>query len=161
MVPDDRDKLWSDPPDVPFQYLLTAQEDVTGPPRLGRVPTYGVDAADKSNNYLTPAVFIDIPTAMASNPIQNGHFVHSNTTAPEHPGMMAMFSLKGKTAIVTGAGAGIGLHVAHGLAEAGANVAMWYNTNAKCPERAAEIASKYGVQCEFGLYSIFIQGQSI
>lgn len=60
-----------------------------------------------------------------------------------------MFSLKGKTAIVTGAGAGIGLAVANGLAEAGANVALWWNTNDKCPERAAEIASKYGVQSKF------------
>ncbi|KAL4896004.1 hypothetical protein BDV59DRAFT_171823 [Aspergillus ambiguus] len=84
---------------------------------------------------------------MAANPVnESGHFVHGNTTPPPHPSLMGMFSLKGKTAIVTGAGAGIGLAVANGLAEAGANVAMWYNSNAKCTERAAEIASKYGVQ---------------
>ncbi|CAL5871411.1 uncharacterized protein PFLUO_LOCUS5661 [Penicillium psychrofluorescens] len=85
---------------------------------------------------------------MAANPIQNGLFVHNNTAPPEHPSLMSMFSLKGKTAIVTGAGAGIGLAVAQGLAEAGANVAMWYNSNTKCTERAAEIASKYGVQAK-------------
>lgn len=61
---------------------------------------------------------------------------------------MSMFSLKGRTAIVSGAGAGIGLSVAQGLAEAGANIAMWYNSNPKCEERAAEIAQKYGVQGE-------------
>ncbi|OOO08453.1 putative short-chain type dehydrogenase/reductase [Aspergillus oryzae] len=83
---------------------------------------------------------------MAANPVQNGLFVHENTIPPEHPSLLSMFSLKGKTAIVTGAGAGIGLAVANGLAEAGANVALWWNTNDKCPERAAEIASKYGVQ---------------
>lgn len=83
---------------------------------------------------------------MAANPIQNGLFVHNNTVAPEHPSLMGMFSLKGKTAIVTGAGAGIGLAVAHGLAEAGANVAMWYRSNSKCSEHAAEVAQKYGVQ---------------
>lgn len=84
---------------------------------------------------------------MAASPItKNGLFVHNNTTAPEHPNLMSMFSLKGKTAIVTGAGAGIGLAVAEGLAEAGANVAMWYRSNAKCIDRAAEIAQKYGVQ---------------
>lgn len=83
---------------------------------------------------------------MVANPVQNGHFVHNNTTAPEHPSLMSMFSLKGKTAIVSGAGAGIGLAVAQGLAEAGANVALWYKSNAQCHERAAEIASKYGVQ---------------
>lgn len=87
---------------------------------------------------------------MASNPVnESGVFVHDNTSAPEHPSLMQMFSLKGKTAIVTGAASGIGLAVAQGLAEAGANVALWWGTNTKCPERAAEIASKYGVQSEY------------
>ncbi|OJJ72457.1 hypothetical protein ASPBRDRAFT_123689 [Aspergillus brasiliensis CBS 101740] len=85
---------------------------------------------------------------MAANPVKDGLFVHNNTTAPAHPGLLSMFSLKGKTAIVTGAGAGIGLSVASGLAEAGANVAMWYSSNPNCIERAAEIASKYGVQAQ-------------
>lgn len=84
---------------------------------------------------------------MSNNPVNEaGHFVHDNTTPPAHPSLLGMFSLKGKTAIVTGAGAGIGLAVAHGLAEAGANVAMWYNSNAKCQERAAEVSQKYGIQ---------------
>lgn len=92
---------------------------------------------------------------MAASPItKNGLFVHNNTTAPEHPSLMSMFSLKGKTAIVTGAGAGIGLAVAQGLAEAGANVAMWYNSNSKCIERAAEIAEQYGVQSEQRIYAM-------
>lgn len=87
---------------------------------------------------------------MAAAPInQQGLFVHDNTVAPQHPSLMSMFSLKGKTAIISGAGAGIGLAVAHGLAEAGANVALWYNSNPKCQERASEIAQKYGVQGAF------------
>ncbi|OJJ48418.1 hypothetical protein ASPZODRAFT_130443 [Penicilliopsis zonata CBS 506.65] len=85
---------------------------------------------------------------MAASPIQDGVFVFDNTTPPEPSSLLSLFSLKGKTAIVTGAGAGIGLHVAHGLAEAGANVALWYNSNPSCIERAAEIASKYGVQAK-------------
>lgn len=94
---------------------------------------------------------------MAASPInKQGLFVHDNTVAPEHPSLMSMFSLKGKTAIVSGAGAGIGLSVAQGLAEAGANIAMWYNSNPKCEERAAEIAQKYGVQGTSRIpYSIF------
>ena len=92
---------------------------------------------------------------MAANPVsKNGLFVHNNTNAPEHPSLMRMFSLKGKTAIVTGAGAGIGLAVAQGLAEAGANVAMWYRSNTKCSEQAADIATKYGVQSTCGIYLV-------
>ncbi|KKA23367.1 Carbonyl reductase [Rasamsonia emersonii CBS 393.64] len=82
---------------------------------------------------------------MAASPITNGLFNHDNSTPPEHPSLFALFSLKGKTAIITGAGAGIGLHVAHGLAEAGANVALFYNTNTKTPERAAEIEQHQGI----------------
>ncbi|GAD98544.1 carbonyl reductase, putative [Paecilomyces variotii No. 5] len=82
---------------------------------------------------------------MAASPIQNGVFQHNNTTAPEGSSVFSLFSLKGKTAIVTGAGAGIGLQVADALAEAGANVALWYSSNSKTADRAAEIAKKYGV----------------
>ncbi|KAL4926075.1 putative carbonyl reductase [Aspergillus undulatus] len=74
----------------------------------------------------------------------SGHFFHGNAEAPAHPGLMPMYSLSGKTAIVTGAGADIGLAVANGLAEAGANVALSYQTNTNASERAQEIAAKYG-----------------
>lgn len=84
---------------------------------------------------------------MAESPIAQGHFVHNNTVPPAQQSLMGLFSLKGRTAIVTGAGAGIGLAVAQGYAEAGANVAIWYNSNQKTVERAAEIETKYGVQC--------------
>lgn len=62
--------------------------------------------------------------------------------------VLPLFSLKGKTAIVTGAGAGIGYAVADAFAEAGADVALFYNTNEKTPEKAAELAKKYGVKCK-------------
>jgi sorbose reductase len=79
----------------------------------------------------------------------NGLFTVNNTTPPAaNIGVLSLFSLKGKTAIVTGAGAGIGLSVAHGLAEAGANVAIWYNSNRKAIDRAAEIEQKYHVRCK-------------
>ncbi|OJD14263.1 hypothetical protein AJ78_05365 [Emergomyces pasteurianus Ep9510] len=81
-------------------------------------------------------------------PIADGKF-RTNNMRPSSSsgGIMALFSLKGKTAIVTGAGAGIGLTVAHALAEAGANVAIWYNSNKAAIERASEIEKKYGVKC--------------
>ena len=75
-------------------------------------------------------------------------FTHDNTAAPKSGRILPLFSLKGRTAIVSGAGAGIGLQVARGLAEAGANVAIWYNSNKKALDRAAEIEKEFGVKCE-------------
>ncbi|KAE8381639.1 hypothetical protein BDV26DRAFT_255185 [Aspergillus bertholletiae] len=84
---------------------------------------------------------------MSESPVVNGLFRHNNTTPPVQDSVMALFSLKGKTAVVTGAASGIGLSVAHALAEAGANVAIWYNRNSKAVEAAANIETKYGVKC--------------
>ena len=98
---------------------------------------------------------------MSSSPISQGTFVHNNTTAPATQSVLSLFSLKGKTAIVTGAGAGIGLSVAHAFAEAGANVAIWYNSNKKAIEKAAEIENKYGVICKcltLGVFYLYIRG---
>jgi len=59
---------------------------------------------------------------------------------PENSHVLTQFSLKGKSALVTGGSRGIGLEVVTGLAEAGANVAFTYSTT---PEvEAAELAEK-------------------
>ncbi|KAF4120559.1 sorbose reductase [Geosmithia morbida] len=79
--------------------------------------------------------------------MQNGAFRHNNTDVPEGQRVMPLFSLKGRTAIVSGAGAGIGLAVAHALAEAGANVAIWYNSNKQAIAEAEKIETTYGVKC--------------
>jgi sorbose reductase len=76
-----------------------------------------------------------------------GNFTHGNTEAPKSKLVMPLFSLKGKTAIISGAGAGIGLAVARGYAEAGADVAIWYHSNKEAPKRAAEIEKEFGVKC--------------
>jgi len=85
---------------------------------------------------------------MADEPMNGGAFVHNNTTPPTSKHVMRLFSLKGKTAIVSGAGAGIGLAVVQGFAEAGANVAIWYNSNKSAIDRAKEIEQEYGVNCK-------------
>ncbi|MDI6754325.1 MAG: SDR family oxidoreductase [Thermodesulfobacteriota bacterium] len=56
-----------------------------------------------------------------------------------------MFDLSGKTAIVTGGGKGIGLKMAEGLAEAGANVVLCSRKKENC-QRAAEKFSLLGVK---------------
>ncbi|KAI1746217.1 sorbitol utilization protein SOU2 [Xylaria scruposa] len=79
---------------------------------------------------------------------KTGLFPHNNMPTPQSDLVMPLFSLKGRTAIVSGAGAGIGLAVAQGLAEAGANVAIWYNSNTKALDEAANIEAKFGVKCK-------------
>ncbi|KAK7709771.1 Sorbose reductase sou1 [Diaporthe eres] len=79
--------------------------------------------------------------------MKDGKFDHDVAAASSKTKVFDLFSLKGRTAIVSGAGAGIGLGVAHAYAEAGANVIIWYNSNAKAIERAKEIEAEYGVKC--------------
>ena len=86
---------------------------------------------------------------MADSAMDGGHFAHNNTVAPKEEKILPLFSNKGKTAIVSGAGAGIGLAVAQGLAESGANVAIWYNSNKKAVARAEAIEKEYGVKCKY------------
>lgn len=62
-----------------------------------------------------------------------------------------MFSLTHRTALISGGDRGIGLNVAEALAEAGANVAIWYNSNEKAHDRAADIAKTYGVKCRLDI----------
>ncbi|KAK3378293.1 sorbitol utilization protein SOU2 [Podospora didyma] len=80
--------------------------------------------------------------------MKDGKFVHNNTEPPKSDRVLPLFSLKGKTAIVTGAAAGIGYAIAQGFAEAGADVAIWYNTNKKAIDRAADIEKTFGVKCK-------------
>jgi hypothetical protein len=93
------------------------------------------------------------PLKMAGNAMSGGNFTHNNTVAPEYTDrVLPLFSLKGRTAIVSGAGAGIGKSVAQALAEAGANVAIWYNSNKKALEEAEKIEKDFGVKCTSPLF---------
>ncbi|KAH8660362.1 sorbitol utilization protein SOU2 [Xylariales sp. PMI_506] len=80
--------------------------------------------------------------------MHDGKFSHDNTIPPNRTKIFDLLSLKGRTAIISGGGAGIGYAVAQGLAEAGANVAIWYNSNKATPEKAKAIEEEYGVKCK-------------
>ena len=58
--------------------------------------------------------------------------------------LSSIFSLKGKTILVTGAGGGIGLAISEGLLRAGAEVAMCNRTSAKCQPLADRINAEGG-----------------
>ncbi|KAI5308784.1 hypothetical protein KEM55_004884 [Ascosphaera atra] len=76
-----------------------------------------------------------------------GTFNPGATVEPDFSkGILALFSLKGKTAIITGAGAGIGWAVAQAYAEAGANVALTYRTNSGAHDRAADLQKRFNVK---------------
>jgi NAD(P)-dependent dehydrogenase (short-subunit alcohol dehydrogenase family) len=66
---------------------------------------------------------------------------------PNNQSVLKAFSLQGKVAAVTGGARGIGLEVSRGLAEAGADVAIIYNSSKDAAEVAAEIAKANGVKC--------------
>lgn len=56
-----------------------------------------------------------------------------------------LFSLKGKVASVTGSSGGIGWAVAEAFAQAGADVALWYNSH-PIEDKAKHFAETYGVK---------------
>lgn len=66
-----------------------------------------------------------------------------------------MFSMKGKVVIITGGAGAIGIEVARGLAEAGADVALWYNSSPKADELAAGVAKEYGTKVK--AYKVAVQ----
>jgi len=59
-----------------------------------------------------------------------------------------MFNIKGKLALVTGGGRGIGKCMAQGLAEAGVNLIIASRKKKNLDETAAEITSKCGVEVQ-------------
>lgn len=70
------------------------------------------------------------------------------TKAPEAPrNILDIFSLKGKVASVTGSSGGIGWAVAEGYAQAGADVALWYNSH-PIEDKVKHLAEQYGVKAK-------------
>jgi sorbose reductase len=60
--------------------------------------------------------------------------------------VLSQFGMRGKVVAVNGAADGIGYAVAEAMAEVGADVAMWYNSNSAAVKKAAALAEKFGVK---------------
>ncbi|KAJ5488791.1 NADP-dependent mannitol dehydrogenase [Penicillium diatomitis] len=66
---------------------------------------------------------------------------------PDTPtNVLEQFRLGGKVVVVNGAADGIGLAVAEAMAEAGAHVALWYNSNDAAIGKAQQLASTHNIQ---------------
>ncbi|RSL56758.1 hypothetical protein CEP54_008620 [Fusarium duplospermum] len=59
--------------------------------------------------------------------------------------VLEQLRLDGKVVVVTGAAGGIGFAVAEAMAEAGANVAFWYNSNDTAIEKAESLAKEHNI----------------
>lgn len=89
------------------------------------------------------------------NPVSRaGNFIHHDERSNIDGGsLLGRLSLKNKTAIISGAGGGIGYSVATGYAEMGCNIAIWYSSNKKAVEKAEALAQKYNVKCKIPMTS--------
>ncbi|KAJ5593840.1 uncharacterized protein N7459_000048 [Penicillium hispanicum] len=67
-----------------------------------------------------------------------------NPTLPDS--VFEMFRMRGKVVIITGGTGGIGYQVARGLAEAGADIALWYQNSPQAEQLAISLAKEFGVK---------------
>ncbi|EPQ28404.1 uncharacterized protein PFL1_04231 [Pseudozyma flocculosa PF-1] len=68
---------------------------------------------------------------------------------PDTPtNVLEQFKMKGKVVAITGASEGIGFAAAEAVAEAGADVALWYNTNDVAIAKAEQLAKAHGIRAK-------------
>jgi sorbose reductase len=60
--------------------------------------------------------------------------------------VLDQFSLKGRVCTVSGASGGIGSAVTEAYAEAGADVALWYNSNPSAKDTAERLSKTHGIK---------------
>ncbi|KAK2031789.1 short chain dehydrogenase [Colletotrichum zoysiae] len=66
---------------------------------------------------------------------------------PDTPfNVLEQLRVTGKVIVVTGAADGIGLAVSEAMAEAGGNVALWYNSNDVAVQKARDLASTHNIK---------------
>ncbi|KAJ5312167.1 hypothetical protein PENANT_c011G11661 [Penicillium antarcticum] len=66
---------------------------------------------------------------------------------PDTPSnVMEQFQMKGKVVAVTGAADGLGHAISEAMAEAGAHVALWYNSNDVAIEKAKELEKQHRIK---------------
>ncbi|KAJ9605437.1 hypothetical protein H2200_010094 [Cladophialophora chaetospira] len=73
----------------------------------------------------------------APNPVPN---------TPEN--VLEQFRMNGRVVVVNGASDGIGFAVAEAMAEAGANLALWYNTNDAAIEKGKVLSSTFNIKVQ-------------
>ncbi|KAG6362455.1 hypothetical protein INS49_010685 [Diaporthe citri] len=84
---------------------------------------------------------------MASNGT-NGRTSIRAPNPPVQDSVFKQFRPDRRTVIITGGAGGTGYEVARGLAEAGANLALWYDSSSKADKLAASIAHDFGVKVQ-------------
>ncbi|KAJ4391290.1 hypothetical protein N0V93_004907 [Gnomoniopsis smithogilvyi] len=62
--------------------------------------------------------------------------------------VLEQFSMKGRVVVVNGASDGIGYSVTEGMVEAGADVALWYNSNDAAISKAATFSKQFGIRAK-------------
>lgn len=67
----------------------------------------------------------------------------SNPTPNTPQNVLEQLSMKGKVVAITGAADGIGFAIAEGIAEAGGDLALLYNSNEAAKDKAAELARRH------------------
>ncbi len=64
------------------------------------------------------------------------------------PNVFEQLSMKGKVVAITGAADGIGYAVAEAMAEAGGDVALWYNSNDAAISKGERLAKAHGIRAK-------------